>query len=262
MARGKAKQEAQQAGSFVVLMTALATLLLAFFILLNSISVKDDNRQRLAIGSLLGSFGILPGGVQFEPGKSLMPPQAPILNPEDEGLKASLETFRRLGMKVKAWSGDPADEATSEDEVISREENVAISLGSSLLFLPGGATLKPQAYTYLDAVAGLALQTTNNIVVEGHTDNVPPQGGLFPTSWELSGARAVEVLRYLERRGVAARRLMAVGRGAEHPIDTNDVEEGRVRNRRVEIRLVGPLRKRNVKQRLFDFKGFTFSTTF
>lgn len=260
MARGKAKQETQQAGSFTVLMTSLATLLLAFFILLNSISVKDDNRRRLAIGSLLGSFGILPGGVQFESGKSLMPPQAPILNPEDEGLKASLETFRRLGLRVKAWSGDPADEATSEDDVISREESVSISLVSNLLFMPGGATLKPQAYRYLDAAVDLALLTTNDIVVEGHTDNVPPQGGPFPTNWELSGARAVEVLRYLERRGVASRRLMAVGLGGEHPIDTNDVEEGRAQNRRVEIGLVGPLRKRNVKQRFFDFKGFTFST--
>jgi chemotaxis protein MotB len=82
------------------------------------------------------------------------------------------------------------------------------------------------------------------IRIEGHTDSKPPKPALrsrYPTNWELSSARATNVLRCLIRDGgLPADRLLAVGYGATRPVAGNETEEGRRRNRRVEIVLYPP----------------------
>jgi chemotaxis protein MotB len=72
--------------------------------------------------------------------------------------------------------------------------------------------------------------------VEGHADNVPINTPQFPSNWELSAARAVNVLRYLAYEGkLPAKKLSAVGFGEYHPVESNDTPEGRRKNRRVEF---------------------------
>jgi chemotaxis protein MotB len=81
----------------------------------------------------------------------------------------------------------------------------------------------------------------NVIRVEGHTDNRPiPPGSdiaeIYPTNWELSAARAVRVVRVLdEDHGIGGDRLQAIGYGEHQPVESNDIEEGRAYNRRIEV---------------------------
>lgn len=113
------------------------------------------------------------------------------------------------------------------------QANVAISNGtlaypisSDILFDIGDATLRPN--NLLDKVAAIAIKEGAYLRIEGHTDNQPIRSPKFASNWELSSARALSVLHYLEERGVPAKQLKAVGLA-----DTQPVSESPAANRRV-----------------------------
>ena len=109
-------------------------------------------------------------------------------------------------------------------------------LTDSLLFASGSATLDAQGDPLLSEVADLVnVDQTHPIAVEGNTDDVPVHGGIFPSNWELSTARASTVVRYLIGKGVDPQRLTAIGYASLRPIASNSTEAGRALNRRVEI---------------------------
>lgn len=111
----------------------------------------------------------------------------------------------------------------------------AIVVRETIQFEHGKADIDPRSTDLLDAVAEI-MNTTSALTlltVEGHTDTTGEPAANQP----LSEARALAVQRYLEGRGVAPERLEAKGFGAERPVDTNDTEEGRARNRRVEFKV-------------------------
>jgi chemotaxis protein MotB len=104
------------------------------------------------------------------------------------------------------------------------------------LFDSGKADLKSEAIRLLDKIAPVLKQSQRPIRVEGHTDNVPIHTKEFPSNWELSTARAVNVLRYLvEKHEIPPQIISAAGYGEYHPIVPNDTAQNRSRNRRVEI---------------------------
>jgi chemotaxis protein MotB len=78
--------------------------------------------------------------------------------------------------------------------------------------------------------------------VEGHTDDVPIKSAAFPSNWELSAARAIAVVRFLQDQGVDPAKLAAAGYGEYQPIAGNDTPEGRAQNRRIEITLAASVR--------------------
>lgn len=112
-----------------------------------------------------------------------------------------------------------------------------INIDNSICFDSGSAILKKDVKHSLDKIAeSLRDFPDNNIQIEGHTDNVPIHTARFPSNWELSAARALAVLRYLENRKILdPQRLSAVGYGQYHPIVPNDTAENRRLNRRVDI---------------------------
>lgn len=107
----------------------------------------------------------------------------------------------------------------------------------AVLFDLGKADVRPQSSPLLNALGVPLRHIDNEIVVEGHTDDTPLRGtGLFPTNWELSTARATSVLRYLvEKEGVPATKIGAMGFGQERPIASNADAVGKSLNRRVEV---------------------------
>lgn len=124
-----------------------------------------------------------------------------------------------------------------------------LNLGDLAKFLhydSGDAAIKAENYQVLDQLIGYLRTSgdTRMIRIEGHTDNVeigPSLKSRYPSNWELSKVRANGVLRYLlEKGGVEPERISAVGLGDTKPTATNSVEEGRTRNRRVEILLYTP----------------------
>jgi len=114
-----------------------------------------------------------------------------------------------------------------------------VNIKEVILFEPGEAALKDGGKALLDTLEGLFLQFENEIVVEGHTDNVPNRSVFYPTNWELSAGRAMSVVRYLiEVKTVPAQRLSAIGYGEYRPIAANDTEANRALNRRVNLLII------------------------
>lgn len=104
-----------------------------------------------------------------------------------------------------------------------------------VLFASGKADVNPQAHPMLDEIARLAADTALFVTIEGHTDNTPVSTLEFPSNWELSTIRAINVLRYLRGQGVRADRISAIGYAEQRPIADNNTDAGRNKNRRIEI---------------------------
>jgi chemotaxis protein MotB len=119
---------------------------------------------------------------------------------------------------------------------------LSVDLAEQIFFDSGKATLKSSGKDVL-AKVGDALKGYDNKVIRviGHTDNVPLAKALrdtFPTNWELSVARATNVVRFLQEVGIPPERMVASGRGEYDPVAPNDTAEGRKKNRRIEIVLI------------------------
>ncbi|MEM7014498.1 MAG: flagellar motor protein MotB, partial [Verrucomicrobiota bacterium] len=132
------------------------------------------------------------------------------------------------------------DEAPNENIAVSAEnEGVKLTLSSEMLFPSGSAELSDQGQTELKRIApSLKNNGQQRIIVEGHTDNVQISGELqkkFESNWELSAARALAVVRYLQTTGVPGERLESRAFGEFRPKEPNESEEGRAKNRRIEI---------------------------
>jgi len=125
-----------------------------------------------------------------------------------------------------------------EDIISARLEDrgVILEIRDSILFDSGKADIKAEAADVLRKVAGIIRSVPNQIIVEGHTDNVPINTPQYPSNWELSVDRAVRVVRFLiERHHIAPKRFLATGYGEYHPVADNETAAGRARNRRVNI---------------------------
>ena len=148
------------------------------------------------------------------------------------------DTFVKLKEKLDAYAKAHGF-GNRVQTVIERRGLVVRVLTDNLLYESGSATLQPGADKLLDEVAQLLnLDSSHPITVEGHTDNQPISNAQFPSNWELSTARATNVVRFLISQGVNRYRLGAVGYADLHPIDSNATAAGRARNRRVEIVLM------------------------
>jgi chemotaxis protein MotB len=119
---------------------------------------------------------------------------------------------------------------------------LTVNLVESVLFDSGKAEVKPNGLVVLQKVIDILKNIKDKVIrIEGHTDNVPIVGALtrkYPTNWELSSARAINVARYLQQQGIDPAFLAAVAYGEYKPVAPNDTDEGRAKNRRIEIVLV------------------------
>ncbi len=118
-------------------------------------------------------------------------------------------------------------------------DRLVIRMKSAILFSEAQAALTPQAEKVLAGLTPLLARAPSRLRVEGHTDDVPIHSAQFPSNWELSTARAISVIRYLEEHGIARERLSVAGYGEFHPLAPNDGAERRATNRRVEIVVLG-----------------------
>lgn len=118
-----------------------------------------------------------------------------------------------------------------------------VNMLDEILFDSGETTIKPQGVEVLKRVGNILLNVKDKAInIEGHTDNVPIGAELskkYPTNWELSVVRATNVARYLqEKSGINPSLLSATGYGEYKPVASNETEEGKAKNRRIEIVLV------------------------
>jgi len=128
-------------------------------------------------------------------------------------------------------------------KITQLEDRLSVSMVDKILFPSGEAEITPEGVKILERVGSVLKNTQNKTIrVEGHTDNVqihPKLQKKFPTNWELSTARATNVVRFLQEKvGIESVRLQAVGMSEYHPVQSNMTEEGRSQNRRIEIILL------------------------
>ncbi len=154
---------------------------------------------------------------------------------------AKEEEIARLTRTQEALSKSLQDEISKGNITIQQvRDRLTINMVDRVLFDSGQAQVKPAGMKVLKQVGDVLNQISDKqIRIEGHTDNVPISSKLqdrFKTNWELSTARATTVVRYLiDQGGVDRQYLSAVGYADTHPLASNDSEEGRSSNRRIEI---------------------------
>ena len=129
--------------------------------------------------------------------------------------------------------------ADKKIKIIKLKEGISIVINDSLLFKSGQAYIDPNFDIDLKQISEVLRKYPNSIQVEGHTDNNKINTGMYPSNWELSSARASSVVRALISNGVQESQLTAIGYAANQPIEPNNTEEGRYRNRRVTIKILG-----------------------
>lgn len=122
-------------------------------------------------------------------------------------------------------------------------DRLSVSMVDKILFPSGEAEITPEGVKVLERVGNVLKNTKNKIIrVEGHTDNVPIHPRLqkqYPTNWELSTARAANVVRFLqEKAGIAPERMQVIGLSEYQPVASNKTTTGRSKNRRIEITLL------------------------
>jgi chemotaxis protein MotB len=126
------------------------------------------------------------------------------------------------------------------------EKGLVITVVGDLLFDSGKAKIRHEAYSLLGKVARVLQENVPqyNVGIEGHTDNQPIRYSGWKSNWDLSSARALSVLHYLDsEKGISPERLSARGYGEFQPVDSNDTKEGRQLNRRVEIVILPQITK-------------------
>jgi chemotaxis protein MotB len=204
----------------------LMTLLLTFFVLLLSMSTLDNQRVKLALGSLRGSTGVLDGGGQPREGRKEVV-QIPEVSQGDT---------KHLMTRIERVTEQKLDKASNDMiQIGHKDEKVIMSIPDSLLFAPGHTDINPVAFPFLPDLSADVGQSESTVEVVGHSDNTAP-GGYYNSNWEVGAARALAVLLYIKNEGgVEGHRLKASTHGQFHPKVENETELGRAKNRRVEL---------------------------
>jgi chemotaxis protein MotB len=224
------------AGSMRWLLTYadMITLLMAFFIMMYSMSVLNMEKFREVAFSIRSGFGGPleggPGMMNFpESRNSLLPSPGDIT--ESSGPGAIPGVAKEIEQYIK-------EQGLGEVVRLRVEKRgLVVSLVTDeVLFDLGRAELRPQAKRILAKVADVVRDIPNDLAIEGHTCDLHIKTAQFPSNWELSTARATVVVRYLiERAGVKPARVSASGYADSRPLVHNDSEAHRMINRRVDI---------------------------
>lgn len=187
--------------------------------------------KRFALAVLIGIFAITVSGcaVNFYKGK-----------PEQEKKIRQLTTQVEELEQAKRMLEDRLAREIADKQVLLEQTSrgLVITMANDILFDSGKAKLKSNAHDVLRKIASVIKEAApeRNVGVEGHTDSVAIKHSGWKSNWELSAARATNVLHYMiDECGMEPAKMSAIGYGEYHPVDTNDTKAGRAQNRRVEI---------------------------
>ncbi len=227
MSRKKEEEHKAGAPAWMATYGDMVTLLLCFFVLLFSFATLDVQKFEAIAKSMNGSLGVLDSGMTLT--------MDPFINsfPSDSPTE-EVEEFQKLYEQMSEY----VKENNLEASITLRldERGLLVRFMDDVLFDSGKADLTPKAREIINKVAEIIKQNDKNVRVEGHTDNVPINTSRFPSNWELSTTRAVNVVKYLiEGNGIESKRLSASGYSDQHPVDDNNTHEGRQKNRRVDM---------------------------
>jgi chemotaxis protein MotB len=214
----------------------LMTLLLAFFVVMYSISSVNLGKYRVLSDSMSTAFSAPTPDpdIKLSAQLGISVQRAPIsIGVENQpGFKVVKETLAVIESELKDWINE------GQIAVRGNEKWLEVEISSSILFASGRAQLSAEATLVLAALAEIFKATENPLYVSGYTDNLPISTLQYPSNWELSAARSANVVRLMAQLGIDPRRLGAIGFAEYRPVVDNDTLENRRKNRRVIIRML------------------------
>jgi chemotaxis protein MotB len=254
MARKKKHPAHENHERWLVSYADFITLLFAFFVVMFASSQVDKGKAKqvsasvteaLETGGAAGTAAkvamILGGTVDdIGPGNALMKgpggaQRATKDSPPEEVIEL-IPSLKQLSEQLRE------EIAEGKLELSLEPRGLVISLRQAVFFPSGEDFIDPATYPIVEKIAALLTSHPNRIRLEGHTDSVPIRTARFPSNWELSTARAIAMLRLLtERFQVNPLQLVVAGYADTSPVGPNDTEEGRGRNRRVDIVILSEL---------------------
>jgi len=252
----------------------LMSLLMCFFVLLLSFSEMDVLKFKQLAGSMKEAFGVqrdiktkeIPKGTsviakEFSPGKPIPTkikimrqqttdrPKRNIKFTDSKSInnKAREEVKKELEKEVKKKTDEAVKriEASLKKEikqgtieVVGKNQEIVIRISEKGSFPSGSATLNKSFDKIMKKISFLVNSTPGDIIISGHTDNIPIYTYLFRSNWELSSSRAVSVLKsIIKHQKIKPERLSVQGHADTLPIASNKLASGRAKNRRVEIKI-------------------------
>lgn len=215
----------------------MMTLLLVFFVLLFSMGTIDGRMLKNMQQSLQNGLGVLDNGKPTADRSAPETTSAVSKRSPSTANKAALsddstvwETAARIVERINLLEGTQRIKIGAKGQIL---------MDNSVMFSFGKAELNPNGLGILRHLAQELKAIPHRIRIEGHTDNIPIQTGRYPSNWELSIARAVNVVKYLAGAGhIAPERLAAAGYADIKPLQPNTSPSNRALNRRVEIVLL------------------------
>lgn len=217
------------------------TLLFAFFVVMYAVSAVNESKYRVLASSLGDAFGrssVSEAPVPQLPTVMLPPEVSQRTLKQQQAIEEQAHMTEVAGNLLDVMAPLVKE---GKVRVTQSRRGVSIEINANVLFEPGRAELEPQSLAVLRAVANTLKNEPFNLEITGHTDVVPISNSVFASNWELSAVRATSVVRLLADNGIATERLLAIGREASKPIDSNETAEGRARNRRVELMILSGL---------------------
>jgi len=258
MARKKKHEKEPNHERWLVSYADFITLLFAVFVTLYAMSQTDKKKVEEVMASLRESFGYSKLSLGDKPTvidtaplmivPSLKPEIAAVQRPRYAGKakgggagwgkgKATENDFRSLKAAIDAFIARQGAQGKVSVDITRR--GLVVSLKEAGFFDSGSATVKQSSLELLDTVARALAEYGNAIRVEGHTDTVPISTAQFRSNWELSTARATNVVHYLiNRHQYDPGNISVAGYGEHRPVADNGTAEGRQKNRRVDIVLL------------------------
>jgi chemotaxis protein MotB len=205
--RCKKEEEHENTERWLISYADFITLMFTFFAALYALSSMDKAKVEKFSGSLRQVFKIIEEPIPLY----------------EERTKALMEDIRN---NIK----DAAGVSVKTDL-----RGIVVTFPDAVLFTSGSADIKPEAFGVLGKLSKSLNTVPGRIIIEGHTDNVPISTGKYASNWELSTARAASVLHFFITKGVDPNRFSIAGYGEYRPLASNETEDERAKNRRVEI---------------------------
>jgi chemotaxis protein MotB len=294
MARKRRHEEHENHERWLVSYADFITLLFAFFVVMYSISSVNDGKYRVLSETLNDAFltsaqsldpiqvgekvrTITPVAGEYAASEPGTLESSDIEDPLDIIDDKEIKTKGRPEAEGTGKKGDNGDGKSEADTTLAEtagnlesalssliaddlitvtqtKRGVEVEMKSKMLFTTGSARLSRTAIKLLRDVADILKLLPNQVLVEGHTDNVPIRNILFPSNWELSAARAASVVHLLGRFGITPGRMAAIGYGEYRPTADNTSEDGRQKNRRVALIIKNQDNERNSGD-IGDYQG-------
>ncbi|UNK18571.1 flagellar motor protein MotB [Paenibacillus sp. N3/727] len=230
----------------------LLTLLLALFLVLYAMSATDAKKfQEMSEAfnmALTGGTGVLdysktePSNDPADKGNNKAMNSIPTPKSDDKKreklMKQEQEDLEKLKKQLDSYIKNNG--LSTELNTKLNNSQLMITIRDNALFAPGEAVVKPEASKLAKEMSNMLQQFPDfDIIVSGHTDDVPMNTSKYPSNWDLSSDRAMQFMKILlENPSLDPKRFMSVGYGEYHPIATNETVEGKSKNRRVEVSII------------------------